>query len=72
MFRALYLENSAATAFHAFLLILFFYLLIDCHWLSLDPPPLRGADRKLALSTGRRAEQYYQEFAPGKASGQWK
>jgi len=31
------------------------YLLIACHWPGLDPPPLRGADRNLALSPERSA-----------------
>jgi len=33
-------------------------------------PLLTGADRNLALSPGRRADQHYQELAQGRASGQ--
>jgi len=39
----------------------------------LDPPPLRGADRNLVLSPGRRTEkEHYHKLAPGRASGEWK
>jgi len=41
--------------------------LINCHKLDPDPPPLRDADRYLVLSTGQRANQDYQEVAPGRA-----
>jgi len=39
---------------------------------SLDLPPLRGADRNLGLSPERRADQHYQELASERAYGQWK
>jgi len=37
-----------------------------------DPPPLRGVDRNLVLSPGRRSDQHYQELASRRASGHWK
>jgi len=39
---------------------------------GLDTPTLGGADGNLVLSPWQRADQHYQELAPGRASGQWK
>jgi len=45
---------------------------IGCHWLGLDPPPLREAYRNLVLLSGSSADQHYQLLTTGKASGPWK
>jgi len=41
-------------------------MIIECHWLGLEPPPLRGAGGNLVLSPGRKGGRHYQEWAPMK------
>jgi len=50
--------------------LLWIVLVMDCRKLGLDPPPARDANRIPVLIPGRRADQQYQDFRPGRASGQ--